>query len=209
MRNDNRSTTETSADDLIPPPNSAFSLGSQSHPNILSNSFQPHGQNDGSKGMEVFVGGLARSLREYNVQKVFAMILLKSIHSTSVKLKPIDQYLLNVDVMRGNLHKSLSATMEFKIESEPAGLPEIPVSPKMIFFYITQDAERHSLLPGLKSVVTMVTLTFVLVVLSLDRQKPENPLLLIRQYSDEEMEEDSSKEISHDFGDNSPAKLDE
>ncbi|KAI3510191.1 hypothetical protein L1887_25722 [Cichorium endivia] len=40
-------------------------------------------------------------------------------------------------------------------------------------------------------------------------QKPENPLLLLGQYSDEEMEEDSGKEISHDSGDNSPAELDE
>ncbi|KAI7755992.1 hypothetical protein M8C21_022104 [Ambrosia artemisiifolia] len=58
------------------------------------------------------------------------------------------QYLLNVDVVRGYLHKSLSATVEFLVESI---LPEKPVSPEMVFFYITQDTQRHSLLPELKS----------------------------------------------------------
>ncbi|KAI7744342.1 hypothetical protein M8C21_020866 [Ambrosia artemisiifolia] len=61
------------------------------------------------------------------------------------------QYLLNVDVVRGYLHKSLSATVEFLVESELAILPEKPVSPEMVFFYITQDTQRHSLLPELKS----------------------------------------------------------
>ncbi|KAF5805509.1 putative vacuolar protein sorting protein 26 related protein [Helianthus annuus] len=58
------------------------------------------------------------------------------------------QYLLNVDVVRGYLHKSLSATVEFIVESEFAILP---ISPEMVFFYITQDTQRHSLLPELKS----------------------------------------------------------
>ncbi|XP_023728363.1 uncharacterized protein LOC111876068 isoform X1 [Lactuca sativa] len=40
-------------------------------------------------------------------------------------------------------------------------------------------------------------------------QKPENPLLLLGQYSDEELEEESGKEISHDTRENSPAELDE
>ncbi|XP_024967569.1 formin-binding protein 4 isoform X2 [Cynara cardunculus var. scolymus] len=40
-------------------------------------------------------------------------------------------------------------------------------------------------------------------------QKPENPLLLLGQYSDEELEEESGKEISHDTGENSPAEPDE
>ncbi|MFS7936701.1 putative vacuolar protein sorting protein 26 related protein [Helianthus anomalus] len=87
------------------------------------------------------------------------------------------QYLLNVDVVRGYLHKSLSATVEFIVESEfgkdleflgslvymltstfhnfkffsTAILPERPISPEMVFFYITQDTQRHSLLPELKS----------------------------------------------------------
>nr|XP_043614160.1 vacuolar protein sorting-associated protein 26C [Erigeron canadensis] len=61
------------------------------------------------------------------------------------------QYLLNVDVVRGYLHKTLSATVEFIIESELAGLPEKPISPEMVFFYITQDTQRHALLPELRS----------------------------------------------------------
>ncbi|KAI3769118.1 hypothetical protein L6452_00217 [Arctium lappa] len=40
-------------------------------------------------------------------------------------------------------------------------------------------------------------------------QKPENPLLLLGQYSDEELEDESGKEVSHDTGENSPAEPDE
>uniref|UniRef100_A0A5B6YIP9 Vacuolar protein sorting-associated protein 26C n=2 Tax=Davidia involucrata TaxID=16924 RepID=A0A5B6YIP9_DAVIN len=61
------------------------------------------------------------------------------------------QYLVTVDILRGYLHKSLSATVEFIIESEKANLLEQPVSPEMVIFYITQDTQRHSLLPELKS----------------------------------------------------------
>lgn len=61
------------------------------------------------------------------------------------------QYLLTVDVVRGYLHKSLSATVEFIIESDLVSVPEKPISPEMVFFYITQDTQRHALLPELKS----------------------------------------------------------
>ncbi|XP_016481566.1 uncharacterized protein LOC107802566 isoform X2 [Nicotiana tabacum] len=57
------------------------------------------------------------------------------------------QYLASVDISRGYLHKSLSATVEFIIESEK----EKPISPEVVMFYITQDTQRHSLLPELKS----------------------------------------------------------
>ncbi|KAI3810185.1 hypothetical protein L1987_19795 [Smallanthus sonchifolius] len=40
-------------------------------------------------------------------------------------------------------------------------------------------------------------------------QRPENPLLLLGQYSDEEVEEESSKEINHDAREKSPTVLDE
>lgn len=40
-------------------------------------------------------------------------------------------------------------------------------------------------------------------------QRPENPLLLLGQYSDEEVEEDSGKKLNHDTGEKSPAELDE
>ncbi|CAI9113685.1 OLC1v1014336C2 [Oldenlandia corymbosa var. corymbosa] len=61
------------------------------------------------------------------------------------------QYLVTVDVARGYLHKSLSAALEFIIESEKDSLPEKPISPETILFYITQDTQRHTLLPELKS----------------------------------------------------------
>ncbi|KAF6144603.1 hypothetical protein GIB67_006095, partial [Kingdonia uniflora] len=59
------------------------------------------------------------------------------------------QYLITADIMRGYLHKSLAATVEFIIESEKAYLSELPVSPEMVSFYITQDTQRHPLLPKL------------------------------------------------------------
>ncbi|CAL5327765.1 unnamed protein product [Camellia sinensis] len=58
---------------------------------------------------------------------------------------------VTVDVVRGYLHKSLSATVEFIIESEKASLPDQPVSPELVIFYVTQDTQRHSLLPELRS----------------------------------------------------------
>ncbi|XP_042500026.1 vacuolar protein sorting-associated protein 26C-like [Macadamia integrifolia] len=61
------------------------------------------------------------------------------------------QYLITVDINRGYLHKSLSATMEFIIESEKCNLLEAPVSPEMIVFYITQDTQNHPLHPELRS----------------------------------------------------------
>ncbi|KAK1427201.1 hypothetical protein QVD17_15884 [Tagetes erecta] len=71
----------------------------------------------------------------------------ETFHGANINI----QYLLNVDVARGYLHKSLSATVEFIVESELAIFPEKPISPEMVFFYITQDTQRHSLLPELKS----------------------------------------------------------
>ncbi|CAI9295472.1 unnamed protein product [Lactuca saligna] len=71
----------------------------------------------------------------------------ETFHGANINI----QYLLTVDVVRGYLHKSLSATVEFIIESELGGHPEKPVSPEMVFFYITQDTQRHSLLHELKS----------------------------------------------------------
>ncbi|KAK2664544.1 hypothetical protein Ddye_003118 [Dipteronia dyeriana] len=61
------------------------------------------------------------------------------------------QYLVTVDIMRGYLHKSLSATVEFILESDKADLPERPIAPEMVIFYITQDTQRHPLLPELKT----------------------------------------------------------
>ncbi|XP_052176446.1 uncharacterized protein LOC127790797 isoform X3 [Diospyros lotus] len=72
----------------------------------------------------------------------------ETFHGANISI----QYLVTVDILRGYLHKSLSATMEFIIESEKANLPDQPaLSPEMIMFYITQDTQRHTLLPELKS----------------------------------------------------------
>ncbi|KAF8398979.1 hypothetical protein HHK36_014844 [Tetracentron sinense] len=71
----------------------------------------------------------------------------ETFHGANISI----QYLVTVDLMRGYLHKSLSATMEFIIETEKANLLEAPVAPEMVIFYITQDTQRHQLLPELLS----------------------------------------------------------
>ncbi|XVE90747.1 hypothetical protein DITRI_Ditri20bG0101900 [Diplodiscus trichospermus] len=71
----------------------------------------------------------------------------ETFHGTNISI----QYLATVDIMRGYLHKSLSATVEFLIESDKADLLELPISPEMVIFYITQDTQRHPILPELKS----------------------------------------------------------
>ncbi|KAL2976857.1 hypothetical protein AAZX31_13G033100 [Glycine max] len=42
--------------------------------------------------------------------------------------------------------------MEFIVESDKVDLQQRPLSPEMAIFYITQDTQRHPLLPELKSV---------------------------------------------------------
>ncbi|KAL6281698.1 hypothetical protein ACE6H2_018579 [Prunus campanulata] len=71
----------------------------------------------------------------------------ETFHGANINI----QYLLTVDISRGYLHKSLSTTMEFIVESDKADLLERPVSPEMVIFYLTQDTQRHPLLPELKS----------------------------------------------------------
>ncbi|KAG5391523.1 hypothetical protein IGI04_021486 [Brassica rapa subsp. trilocularis] len=71
----------------------------------------------------------------------------ETFHGTNINI----QYLLTVDIPRGYLHKPLSATMEFIIESGRVDLPERPLPPEMVIFYITQDTQRHPLLPEIKS----------------------------------------------------------
>lgn len=61
------------------------------------------------------------------------------------------QYLGTVEIQRGYLHKSLSATVEFIMETELANRPDQAVSPEMVLFYITQDTQRQTLLPEIKS----------------------------------------------------------
>lgn len=70
----------------------------------------------------------------------------ETFHGSDISI----QYLLTVEVARGYLHKSLSATLEFIIESEK-DLLELPISPELVLFYITQDTQKHPLLSELKS----------------------------------------------------------
>ncbi|KAE8688932.1 vacuolar protein sorting-associated protein 26 [Hibiscus syriacus] len=70
----------------------------------------------------------------------------ETFHGTDISI----QYLATVDIMRGYLHKSLSATVEFIVESDKANLLNQPISPDGIF-YVTQDTQRHPILPELKS----------------------------------------------------------
>lgn len=74
-------------------------------------------------------------------------IFYETFHGANISI----QYLITADIMRGYLHKSLSATMEFIIESAKKNLQVTPVSPDMVSFYITQDTQKHPLLPELVS----------------------------------------------------------
>ncbi|EYU24150.1 hypothetical protein MIMGU_mgv1a012608mg [Erythranthe guttata] len=80
--------------------------------------------------------------KEENLEKFY-----ETFHGGNISI----QYLITVDVVRGYLHKSLSATTEFIVESEKDNLPQKPVSPETVIFYITQDTQKHALLPELKS----------------------------------------------------------
>uniref|UniRef100_A0A6N2LFC1 Down syndrome critical region protein 3 n=1 Tax=Salix viminalis TaxID=40686 RepID=A0A6N2LFC1_SALVM len=71
----------------------------------------------------------------------------ETFHGTDVSI----QYLFTVDIARGYLYKSLSATTEVIVESDKADVLERPVSPEMAIFCITQDTQRHPLLPEIKS----------------------------------------------------------
>ncbi|OMO90572.1 Vacuolar protein sorting-associated protein 26 [Corchorus capsularis] len=85
---------------------------------------------------------LLRNPKEDNLERFY-----ETFHGTNISI----QYLATVDIMRGYLHKSLSATMEFIVESDKADLLDEPISPEMVIFYITQDTQRHPILPELKS----------------------------------------------------------
>ncbi|KAI4347268.1 hypothetical protein L6164_008092 [Bauhinia variegata] len=71
----------------------------------------------------------------------------ETFHGANISI----QYLVTVDIARGYLHKSLSTTMEFIVETDRADLLQGPLPPEMVIFYITQDTQRHPLLPELKS----------------------------------------------------------
>ncbi|XP_010500388.1 PREDICTED: Down syndrome critical region protein 3 homolog [Camelina sativa] len=83
------------------------------------------------------------NLREPGIVEKF----YETFHGTNINI----QYLLTVDIPRGYLHKPLSATVEFIIESSRVDLPERPIPPELVIFYITQDTQRHPLLPEIKT----------------------------------------------------------
>ncbi|XP_057446915.1 uncharacterized protein LOC130738781 isoform X1 [Lotus japonicus] len=80
--------------------------------------------------------------RDENLERFY-----ETFHGSDINI----QYLLTADISRGYLHKSLSATTEFIMESDKADLLQRPVSPETVIFYITQDTQRHPLLPEIKS----------------------------------------------------------
>ncbi|KZV24867.1 Down syndrome critical region protein 3 [Dorcoceras hygrometricum] len=96
----------------------------------------------GSGTTEIPFSVILKDRKEENLEKFY-----ETYHGNNVNI----QYLMIVDVVRGYLHKPLAETMEFIVESEKDNLLQKPVSPEMVFFYITQDTQRHQLLPELKS----------------------------------------------------------
>ncbi|KAL2608976.1 hypothetical protein R1flu_027549 [Riccia fluitans] len=73
--------------------------------------------------------------------------LFETYHGAYVNI----QYLITVDVIRGYLQKSLSATTEFIIECRPGRFQKSLVVPESVNFYITQDTQKHALYPSLRA----------------------------------------------------------
>ncbi|CAL0332586.1 unnamed protein product [Lupinus luteus] len=80
--------------------------------------------------------------RDENLERFY-----ETYHGANISI----QYLATADITRGYLHKALSATVEFIVESDKDDLIQRSLSPEMVIFYITQDTQRHPLLPELKS----------------------------------------------------------
>ncbi|XP_062157588.1 uncharacterized protein LOC133865238 isoform X2 [Alnus glutinosa] len=95
----------------------------------------------GSGTTEILFSMILRQPGEDNLERFY-----ETFHGVNISI----QYLITVDIMRGYLHKTLSTTVEFIVESDK-DLLERPVSPEMVIFYITQDTQRHPLLHELKS----------------------------------------------------------
>lgn len=70
----------------------------------------------------------------------------ETYHGSNISI----QYLITADVVRGYLHKALSTTFEFIIESGKGKRYKAPVPPESVNFYITQDTQSHQLLPSLQ-----------------------------------------------------------
>ncbi|MQL79518.1 hypothetical protein Taro_011965, partial [Colocasia esculenta] len=69
----------------------------------------------------------------------------ETFHGANISI----QYLITAEVNRGYIHKSLSTTVEFIIETDKGSLLKAPVSTEFVSFYITQDTQKHQLLPEL------------------------------------------------------------
>lgn len=74
-------------------------------------------------------------------------MLYETFHGGNISI----QYLINADVTRGYLHKPLSAILELIVEHDDARLTQMPVAPELVNFFITQDTQKHELLPELSS----------------------------------------------------------
>ncbi|KAJ6793445.1 Down syndrome critical region protein 3-like protein [Iris pallida] len=71
--------------------------------------------------------------------------LYETFHGGNISI----QYLVTADIIRGYLHKSLTATVEFLVESNKTISQVVPAQPESVNFYITQDTQKHQLLPEL------------------------------------------------------------
>ncbi|KAK8940362.1 hypothetical protein KSP40_PGU017005 [Platanthera guangdongensis] len=74
-------------------------------------------------------------------------MLYETFHGGNISI----QYLINADVTRGYLHKPLSATLELIVEHDDARLTQALVAPELVNIFITQDTQKHELLPELSS----------------------------------------------------------
>ncbi|CAA6665304.1 unnamed protein product [Spirodela intermedia] len=59
------------------------------------------------------------------------------------------QYLITADISRGYLHKSLSATKEFIVQRDKGSVLDLPVAADIVSFYVTEDTQKHQLIPEL------------------------------------------------------------
>lgn len=61
------------------------------------------------------------------------------------------QYVLTAEISRGYMLKSLCASLELIVESTRGKIPHPPTQADSVYFYITQDTQKHSLLPSIRS----------------------------------------------------------
>ncbi|KAJ7528568.1 hypothetical protein O6H91_15G008400 [Diphasiastrum complanatum] len=74
-------------------------------------------------------------------------ILHETYHGVYINI----QYSVTAEVLRGYLQKSLSSTVEFIVEGRRGKIPLVPLAAEPVSFYITQDTQKHALLPKIRS----------------------------------------------------------